>query len=208
MGFRQIVKSWRKLALSLMLGVALSAAAATDLATRQAFDRLLDESGLRLASSQNFIDIPISENPVLPYEHAMRHESGELELRFIIRPLNRIEIEYNDPHNAAPEPNHLFPLLFESLIYRLSANSNYNSRTLSEPEARDKFNAQWAALSIFDIDPEFSSDYKNAILLAMHKNDHADAYTLFLYNDHEQAKILINAALATLAFTPTATETR
>ena len=178
------------------------------LATRQAFDRLLDESGLRLASSQNFIDIPISENPVLPYEHAMRHESGELELRFIIRPLNRIEIEYNDPHNAAPEPNHLFPLLFESLIYRLSANSNYNSRTLSEPEARDKFNAQWAALSIFDIDPEFSSDYKNAILLAMHKNDHADAYTLFLYNDHEQAKILINAALATLAFTPTATETR
>jgi hypothetical protein len=191
-----------------MLGVALSAAAATDLATRQAFDRLLDESGLRLASSQNFIDIPISENPVLPYEHAMRHESGELELRFIIRPLNRIEIEYNDPHNAAPEPNHLFPLLFESLIYRLSANSNYNSRTLSEPEARDKFNAQWAALSIFDIDPEFSSDYKNAILLAMHKNDHADAYTLFLYNDHEQAKILINAALATLAFTPTATETR
>jgi len=191
-----------------MLGVALSAAAATDLATRQAFDRLLDESGLRLTSSQNFIDIPISENPVLPYEHAMRHESGELELRFIIRPLNRIEIEYNDPHNAAPEPNHLFPLLFESLIYRLSANSNYNSRTLSEPEARDKFNAQWAALSIFDIDPEFSSDYKNAILLAMHKNDHADAYTLFLYNDHEQAKILINAALATLAFTPTATETR
>ena len=191
-----------------MLGVALSAAAATDLATRQAFDRLLDESGLRLASSQNFIDIPISENPVLPYEHAMRHESGELELRFIIRPLNRIEIEYNDPHNAAPEPNHLFPLLFESLIYRLSANSNYNSRTLSEPEARDKFNAQWAALSIFDIDPEFSSDYKNAILLAMHKNDHADAYTLFLYNDHEQAKILINAALATLAFRPTATETR
>jgi len=90
----------------------------------------------------------------------------------------------------------------------LSANSNYNSRTLSEPEARDKFNAQWAALSIFDINPEFSSDYKNAILLAMHKNDHADAYTLFLYNDHEQAKVLINAALSTLAFTPATTESR
>jgi hypothetical protein len=27
-------------------------------------------------------------------------------------------------------------------------------------------------------------------------------YTLFLYNDHEQAKTLINAALSTLAFTP------
>lgn len=106
MGFGSIVKSWRELALSLLLGITLSAAAATEPTTRQAFDRLLDESGLHLESSQNFIDVPISANPVLPYEHAMRHKSGELELRFIIRPLKRIEIEYNDPHNAAPEPNH------------------------------------------------------------------------------------------------------
>jgi len=118
MGFQSIVKPLRKLALSLLLGIALSAAAATDLGNRQAFDRLLDESGLHLESSSSFIDIPISANSVLPYEHAMRHESGELELRFIIRPLNRIEIEYNDPHNAAPEPNHLFPLLPPVLFRR------------------------------------------------------------------------------------------
>ena len=200
MGSGSVVKFHRQITLSLLLGIALSAVAATELATRQAFDRLLDESGMRLESSQNLIDVPIRANPVLPYEHAMRHESGELELRFIIRPLRRIEIEYNDPHNAAPEPNHLFPLLFESLIDRLSANSNSNSRTLSEPEAREKFNAQWAALSIFDVNPEFSSDFKNAILLAMHKNDQADAYTLFLYNDHERAKSLINETLSVLSF--------
>jgi hypothetical protein len=197
------VKYRHQIALSLLLGIALGAVAATEPGTRQAFDRLLDESGMRLASRQNLVDVPISENPVLPYEHAMRHESGELELRFIIRPLQRIEIEYNDPHNAAPEPNHLFPLLFESLIDRLSANSNSSSRTLSEPEARKKFNAQWAALSIFDVNPEFSSDYRNAILLAMHKNDQADAYTLFLYNDHERAKTLINETLSVLSFDTT-----
>ena len=175
------MKYWRKIVLSLLLGIALSAVAATELATRQAFDRLLDESGMRLESRQNLTDFPIRTNPVLPYEHAMRHESGELELRFINRPLERIEIEYNDPHNAAPEPNHLFPLMFESLIDRLSANSNSICRTLSEPEAREKFNAQWAALSVFDINPEFSSEFKNAMLLAMHKNDQADAYTCLLY---------------------------
>jgi len=33
-------------------------------------------------------------------------------------------------------------------------------------------------------------------------------YTLFLYNDHEQAKTLINAALSTLALTPTTASTQ
>jgi len=197
------VKYCRKIVFSLLLGIALSAVAATELASRQAFDRLLDESGMRLEPSQKLIDLPIRANPVLPYEHAMRHDSGELELRFIIRPLERIEIEYNDPHNAAPEPNHLFPLLFESLIDRLSANSNSNSRTLSKSEAKEKFNAQWAALSVFDINPEFSSEFNNAMLLAMHKNDQADAYTVFLYNDHELAKQLINEVISTMSFTPT-----
>jgi hypothetical protein len=33
-------------------------------------------------------------------------------------------------------------------------------------------------------------------------------YTRFLYNDHEQAKILINAALSALAFIPTSATAR
>lgn len=185
-----------------LLVVCISAAAATETLSRQAFDNLLKESGLRIEARQAFADIAVQHNPVLPYEHAMRHESGVLELRFIVRPLARIEIEYNDPHNAAPEPNHLFPLLFESLTQRLAANNDTSSSTLSEIEAKDKFNAQWAAVAAFDVDPEFSSEYKNAILLGMHKNDLADAYTLFLYNDPESAKPLISAALGIMSFTP------
>lgn len=185
-----------------LLLVCMTAAAATETLSRQAFDQLLKESGLHIEARQAFTDIPIQQNPVLPYEHAMRHESGALELRFIVRPLARIEIDYNDPHNAAPEPNHLFPLLFESLTQRLAVNNDTSSNTLSEIEAKDKFNAQWAAVAAFDIDPQFSSEYKNAILLGMHKNDMADAYTLFLYNDPESAKPLISAALGIMSFTP------
>ena len=196
------MKKPRGLLLLTLFVVCVSAAAATETLSRVAFDQLLKESGLRIESRQAFADIPIQQNPVLAYEHAMRHESGALEVRFIVRPLGRIEIEYNDPHNAAPEPNHLFPLLFESLTQRLAANNDTSSSTLSEIEAKDKFNAQWAAVAAFDIDPAFSSEYKNAILLGMHKNDQADAYTLFLYNDHERAKSLINEAISVLSFVP------
>jgi hypothetical protein len=174
-----------------LLAVCISVVAATETVSRQLFDRLLEESGLNVESRQAFNDVPIQQNPVLAYEHAMRHESGALELRFIVRPLGRIEID-----------NHLFPLLFESLTQHLAANNDTSSNTLSEAEAKEKFNAQWAAVAAFDVDPQFSSEYKNAILLGMHKNDQADAYTLFLYNDPETAKPLISTALGIMSFNP------
>jgi hypothetical protein len=173
---------------------------AIDNQAQQAFKQLLVESGLRIETPENYVDIPIQANPILPYEHALKHESGALEMRFIVRPLNRISIDYIDPHNAAPEPNHLFPLLFESITNQLSVGSDTPNSTFSESAARDNFNAHWAAASVFDVDPEFAPGYQSGFLIGIHRNQMADAYTLFLYNDHEQAKTLINAALSTMAF--------
>ena len=181
------------------------AADAAEKDARTAFDLLLQEAGLRMQRQTQYIDQPAQANAILPYEHALRHESGALEVRFIVRPLNRIEIEYNDPHNAAPEPNHLFPLLFESITNRLSVGGETATSTFPEAEALDKFNANWAAASAFDINPDFATDYRNALIIGMHRNDMADAYTLFLYNDHEQAKLLINEAISIMSFTPAVT---
>jgi len=197
------MKATVRLALTLAMLALSQSTVAIDKEAQQNFDQLLMESGLRMETPQHYIDIPIEANPVLPYERAIQHESGALEVRFIIRPLSRITIDYTDPHNAAPEPNHLFPLLFESITTQLSAGGDMPSSTFSTSQAESNFNAQWAAATVFDVVPEFSADYRSALLIGMHKNQMADAYTLFLYNDHEQAKSLINAALSTLAFTPT-----
>jgi hypothetical protein len=167
------------------------------------FSALLQESGLRLAPAPGFETVPAGSDGGTPYEHAIRHSSGALEIRFIVRPLSRIQIEYNDPHNSAPEPNHLFPLLFESLTNQLTIRGgDAPSTTMTEAEAAENFNADWAAVSVFDIDPEYSADYRSAILVAMHRNDRADAYTLLLYNNHEFARPLIDASLSIMTFDP------
>ena len=166
-----------------------------------AFSQLLQESDLQIAAAPGFEPVAQSDPEATPYEHAIRHASGALEIRFIVRPLNRIEIEYNDPHNAAPEPNHLFPLLFESLTNQLTVRGgDAPSTTFTEEEAAKNFNADWAAVSVFEIAPEYSTDYRSAILVAMHRNDRADAYTLLLYNNHAFAKPLIDRSLAIMSF--------
>lgn len=179
---------------------------AVDSDRQEAFQQLLLESSLQIATPVDFSGAPVRSNPVLPYEHALRHESGTLEMRFIIRPLNRITIDYSDPHNAAPEPEHLFPLLFESITNRLSIGSDSPTSTFPEAIAQSSFNANWAAAAVLSINPEFASGYQNGLLIAMHRNHVADAYTLFLYNDHEQAKPLINDLLSVMSFTPESQE--
>ncbi len=166
------------------------------------FDQLIKESGLRFSPPPEFSDIEPKANPVLQYERSLLHVSGELEMRFVIRPLDRISIDYTDPHNAAPEPNHLFPLLFESITTGLSKGGNTPNSEYPEPQARELFNADWAAAAVFDVNPEFSDAYTQGLLLGIHRNGRADAYTVFLYNEHARAKEIIKDALATLSFAP------
>ena len=165
------------------------------------FSNLLDEASLQLDSVPGFAAVPSANDGGIPYEYALRHNSGALEIRFMVGPLTRIQIEYNDPHNAAPEPNHLFPLLFESLTNQLAVRGGDTPSTVfTEAEAAENFNADWAAVSVFELDPEYSSSYRSAILVAMHRNDTADAYTLLLYNNHDFAKPLIDATLSIMTF--------
>ena len=90
----------------------------------------------------------------------------------------------------------------------MSVGGETATSTFPEAEALDKFNANWAAASAFDINPDFATDYRNALIIGMHRNELADAYTLFLYNDHEQAKTLINDAISIMSFTPAKTATQ
>ena len=195
------MKSALQALILLLLASVNSWAAAIDQDAREAFDQLLIEAGLHIETPQDFSDTPIQQNPILPYEHAFKHDSGALEVRFIIRPPSRITIDYSDPHNAAPEPNHLFPLLFESVTNRLSLDSDTKSSTFSEAIAESSFNANWAAAAAFDVNPQFATDFHSGLLIAMHRNELADAYTLFLYNDDELAKPLINDLLSVMSFT-------
>lgn len=166
------------------------------------FDRLIEESGMSFTPPPGFVDIEPEVNPVQPYEGALRHVSGEVEIRYIIRPLGRISIDYTDPHNAAPEPDHLFPLLFESLTARLSGGGNTPQSEYPQTEARDLFNADWASASAFDVNPEFSGSYSQALMVGIHRNGRADAYTVFLYNEPVQAKEIIKTVLSALTFEP------
>ena len=193
----------RFLLIQLFTFCSLAALASSDSVPEHAlFHQLIEESGLRFVAPAGFTDIALEENPVLSYERAVRHASGALEIRYIIRPLGRLSIDYNDPHNAAPEPNHLFPLLFASLTNELSSGGNTPSSEYPQSQANELFNAGLASAAVFDVNPDFSTTYRQALLLGIHRDNQADAYSVFLFNEYSQVREAIQGALSSLSFAP------
>lgn len=182
----------------------LSAVSADEkgLAEGVSFEELVRESGMIFSSPEGFRNIDAVANPLFPYEHAIRNQADTLEIRYAIRPLSRLEIDYDDPHGSAPDPNHVFPLMFQSLVTRLSNGRHSPTRVYPPEQAEEKFRAHWAAASVFDIHREFTDQFRQALLIAMHKNHTADAYVVFLFDDYALVKEEINRVLGALAFLP------
>jgi len=164
------------------------------------FQDLLDDGGLVLETPADFDVLTPEANDVLSYEYAMKHQQKNLAVRYAIRPIDMVEIDYEDPHNAAPEPNHLFPMLFQSLISDFSRGGSSPSNEYSASDARAKFNADWAGVAVMDVSRDFTDEYDQVLLLALHKNNASDAYVIVLFDDYAAVKPEINAVLGSLKF--------
>lgn len=164
------------------------------------FAALLDETQLLLQPPADSKAVPLLPNPVFSYEKALRSADGRLEIRYALRPLGRLKIDYDDPHGTTPDPNHIFPLMFESLASQLSGGSYAPSQIYSAEQAHKDFNADWAAASVFDVTPDFNSPFSQGLLLALHRNKVSDAYVIFLFDDYEQVKPALKAAMTSLRY--------
>jgi len=164
------------------------------------FASLIKEAGLSFTLPKGFHEIAIEDDYVLPYEKRLISDDEGLEVRYAIRPLKRIEIEYEDPHNSAPHPNDLFEMLFRTISETLAGQTYVRSHIYPADQARQKYHAGWASAAVFDVSPDVSKKYRQGLLLAIHHNDKADAYLLFLTNDLQQQKKAIKAAEKSLIF--------
>jgi len=164
------------------------------------FEQLLEDAGLMLEKPDGFAVQTPDVNDVLSYEHAMEHRERKLAVRYALRPINMVEIGYEDPHNAAPEPNHLFPMLFQSLISGFSGGGSSPSSEYSTADARTRFNADWTGVAVMDVTRDSSDEYGRLLLLALHKNKASDACVIVLFDEYADVKPGINTILGSPKF--------
>lgn len=165
------------------------------------FETLLAETGLSFRSPAGGIELPPRAVPGFSFQKALRFPAqGGVEMRLAVRPLSRMRIDYQDPHSSAPEPDHVFPLVFSKLTALLAGSKASKSREYPSDKAQDLFRADWAAAAIFDLDPDLAENYTSGLLLAVHKSRFGDGYILFLFNDARAAKPFLEMAQNSLSF--------
>lgn len=114
------------------------------------FIDLLDGSGLIYEKPQTLIDLKPRDNSIISYENALRDKNNQFEIRYVIRPISMLEIDYKDAHSSAPTPNHIFPLLFQTLVNNLADLSNSSTKEYSPIDAKKFFNTDWAAVALIN----------------------------------------------------------
>ena len=154
------------------------------------FQRILDEAGMVYERPEGYEEVMPEPNPVLNYLYRVRNPETGVEIRYLVVPIRRIAVDYDDPHASAPDPDHIFSLLFPSLLTQLAADGRYREKEYPSLEARKLFNAEWAAAGTFTPNPKFAP-YAHGFMVAMHRIGRADAFEIFLANDLEALKAAV-----------------
>ncbi|MDE2309863.1 MAG: hypothetical protein KGL01_03425 [Betaproteobacteria bacterium] len=155
----------------------------------QVFQTLLVELGIEFTPPPSFVHCATRDNSMFRYQYAVRSPSGDLELRYRIDPIQRLEEERRIANEgievlASADLNNLHELSSAATVFNLSAGKTRPMTVFKPEHARELFGADWAATWFMQLaSHDFTPDYDSVIVFCLHKDDVADVYLIGLFND-------------------------
>lgn len=153
------------------------------------FLALLKETGVLLTPPENFVACVSQPNSIFAYQHAHRSPSGDLELRYRIDSIRRLQEERRIANEgvdvlASTDLNKLHEYAFLAMLFNLHGGQ-ISPTTIFTPEgAAEMFGADWAAMCFLSLaSNDFAPGYNTAGAFCIHKDDVADVYLIAVFND-------------------------
>lgn len=170
--------------------------------TTMSLPMLLIETGMDLEMPHDFAGGLTHSSHGLLYDRAIISENGKVELRVAVRPIARMNIDYDDPHGAIPHPNGLSELLMDAYLDRVAVSRKVRHE-LATTTACEEYGADKVWIQRFVARGSFSPRRPNGILLTLHRDDRADAFMSVLWSSDEDAVALIKQSVHALRFDDT-----
>ncbi|MFC5684658.1 hypothetical protein ACYE2N_00205 [Flavobacterium sp. MAHUQ-51] len=172
------------------------------------FQEKLLKSKMNFEMPKEYLETAVIPNNQMNYDFAIKHKEKEFEIRFAIHPLDDRMKNYLDKEKSKKSgeinknPNELYQASFLAIAMNVSGVFDKIPRTSTyRPESiKAEFNADWGAMAMVETGKEFSTVYKYCLIVAIHKDNIADAYYFYLANDQQTLKELIQPVFHTLKF--------
>ena len=173
------------------------------------FIPILDQAKMKLEKPLNMKETPVIKNDELYYQYAVKDSIMGFEIRYLVYPLQELVNKYNSPHpdtgmtHLDPNMIHTNLLVMYSLKIQgkeMAVDAFPEIKEINHATADLEFNADWAAQVNITPCDEFAQKYKYATILELHKDNIADAFVIFLYNDKDKYDDMMKPVFHTLRF--------
>ncbi|RYX80494.1 hypothetical protein EON73_05380 [bacterium] len=170
------------------------------------FKDQLEKSGMIFRMPEGFTQAGVIANSQMTYDYAIRHTQKQFEVRFALRPLgdqiqNFNTLEKNKkPGDINISPNKLYEASLQAIVLNISGGRMPKFQQFPTQAVKTEFNADWGATTVFEPVKAFGGTYKYCMVVAVHKDNLADAYYFYLADKQETINELIEPVFHCLKF--------
>lgn len=170
------------------------------------FTDLLDRANLIFQKTEGLEATKIIENRQMTYEYAMKYPKKNFEVRYAIRPLDNLLRDYEEKEknkksgDINTHQNRLYSSSLQAITLNISGGQLPEIAVFDEQAVKQEFNADWGATTFVEVSKEFGQQYQYCMIVAIHKDNIADAYFFYLSNSKDGFEELMFPAFHSLRF--------
>ncbi len=161
--------------------------------SQQNFDKfkaMLDNCGMTFQEPDGVVECDIVENGDMNYEYALTYPDKDFEVRYSIRPITYKHYENDSLRSQIEESksfrNESYETILQAIIFNISGKF-YKVGPFDQDAVKEEFNADWGGTTFVELkDSGFGKGFKYCMVVAIHKNDVADAYYFYLANTKDK----------------------
>lgn len=170
------------------------------------FKDQLEKSSMVFRMPEGFTQTGVIANSQMNYDYAIRHTQKQFEVRFAIRLLSDQMQNFNTleknkkPGDINISPNKLYGASLQAIVLNISGGRMPQFQQFPTQAVKAEFNADWGATTVFEPAKAFGGTYKYCMVVAVHKDNLADAYYFYLADKQETINELIEPVFHCLKF--------
>jgi hypothetical protein len=162
----------------------------------ETFKTLIETNGITLNQPEGFVETEPVKNGGMNYEYAIIDTAKNLEIRYAVRPLAERVTAYKKWQETKKEgeirvnPNTMAIGAFMATAMNIANEFTKPPSVKQFPTnaVKKDFNADAGYYTVVAPVKNFGKNYKFCMMIAIHKDDVADAYTFILTDDMENIK--------------------
>lgn len=170
------------------------------------FTKILDGHRMIFQMPDNYTETEVKKNEDVSYEFAVKSKKNKLEIRYAVFSLIQDVKEYQEWKNSKNkngvtlDPNTIYEMFSFTVAANIAGSESFKKTVFDSESVKNEFNADWGASYLVECKSEFGKGYKYALITALHKDDVANAYIIFLFDDFDVAQSEIKTAFYSMKF--------